>query len=704
MYRYLNYIWVSLFLMGVTISSVYSLDCSNMKRLIDKSIYLHYNEDLKLDKNLIRQGFLGFLDKLDSSRIYYSREDIYSVLIDLSKIDPSRSFDDFCSTLESFSSTYLKKITTSKDLVEKILKSSPSLEDVYSSDISKFIETDSKKIDFVSFNVLVNHRLRPWVKYELILNMNHGYSFLESKTQVLKLYENLEKEVKKIEVGEYFDIFFTCLLGAMDPHSRYQVKLEKDTGRGNGGEEYVGFGIEFDDSNPGRYFVKSLLPNGPAAKSGKIQPADELISITNQDGVNLSVVGVSDDLIDKYMKGAEGSTSILEFNRYYQAVGSTVMARKHKVRLTRSKIPQQDNMVQFGYKGIKSSVMGKDLNIGILRIEQFVYSGEDKKSTSDLVLEALNEMKPRVDACLIDLRGNPGGDVDEAIRILNFFLDSPTNIALLKRHKNSETQELKSSRYTEDKLLNGVFKKPISVIIDQKSASASELFAGAIQDLSRGIILGGQSYGKATMQQINPVKLIPKTFIIKSAEKYYSKKYTLNPYDAKLIVTISRLYRPSGKSLQSVGIVPDIELMLSNELLDKSLEKDRKGSYDEDQIEPRFYDDYDMVNSHIEYLKKLHSYRENDQSLEKLKSQLEEYKKNNDFGSRKSLLYIPQTFDRYDEKIKLKELIDRYVLEESVRISSDYVDSIQKHPEVYKTGSSQDKLEVYRSECNFLNN
>ena len=341
----------------------------------------------------------------------------------------------------------------------------------------------------------------------LFLNLSLGHSYSNNKLyEKIDLFGEVMEKIKQdyvddVDQSEMIDSAINGVLQSLDPYSAYMnpelfKEMQTDT-RG----EFGGLGIEIGMES-GVVKVISPIDDTPAAKAG-IKAGDYIIKINNN-----QVQGKSLMEAVKLMRGPVGTSIKL------------TIVRKNVKKPLEFKITRK--IIEI--KSVNSKVLGKNKNLGYIRLKSFNENSD--KQLLDIIKEF--EKNSKIESYILDLRNNPGGLLTQAINITDFFLDDG-EIVSTKGRKASETRKFFAKKGDEIK------GKPIIVLINQGSASASEIFAGALKDHKRAIILGENSYGKGSVQSI----------------------VSLNN-GGGIRLTISKYYLPSGNSISEIGVAPDI--------------------------------------------------------------------------------------------------------------------------------------------------
>ena len=341
----------------------------------------------------------------------------------------------------------------------------------------------------------------------LFLNLNFTYSYSNNELyEKIDLFGEVLEKIKKdyvddVNQSKMMDSAINGVLQSLDPYSAYMSpelfkEMQTDT-RG----EFGGLGIEIGMES-GVVKVISPIDDTPAAKAG-IKAGDYIVKIGND-----QVQGKSLMEAVKLMRGPVG-TSI-----------------KLTVRRKNVKKPLEFKIIRkvIEIKSVSSEILGKNKNLGYIRLKSFNENSD--KQFLDSIKQFEKNLK--IEGYILDLRNNPGGLLTQAINITDFFLNDG-EIVSTKGRKASETRKFFSKKGDQ---ING---KPIIVLINNGSASASEILAGALKDHKRAIILGENSYGKGSVQSIIPLG-----------------------NGGGMRLTISKYYLPSGDSISEVGVTPDI--------------------------------------------------------------------------------------------------------------------------------------------------
>ena len=497
----------------------------------------------------------------------------------------------------------------------------------------------------------------------------------EIKQILIDRYERRIRRITQRNNEDYFSIIMNNFTDQFDPHSAYlSPKSAEDFDMQMSlSLEGIGalLGIEDDYAK-----VVSLVPGGPAAKSNQLSPDDRIVSIRQAyEEKSTDVVGWRIDEIVKLIRGNAGTEVELEI----LPSKSLESSERKFVTLIREEVQLEEQAAKSKIIVVDSEI--RNYKVGIIELPAFyidfnAWRDRDpnfRSSSRDVedILKLFNQ--ENVDAVLVDLRGNSGGSLYEANKLTGLFVASGATVQVKESSGNI--------RPWGDGRAKQIWKKPVGVLVDRYSASASEIFAGAIQDYKRGIVIGHRTFGKGTVQRLDDLS------------------------DGQIKITESKFYRVSGSSTQAKGIEPDIVLPSTWDIeetgessLDESLPWDtirpirhRKYNLNSFAIQKasenhldRLFNDPNML--YIQKVRKKYDQRKNRKRLslnivEREKDKLDRRSWIlNAENSRRSLLNM-DVFNSYDDLEAFREDIDSdeislendFLLNESKNIIIDYL-------------------------------
>ena len=497
----------------------------------------------------------------------------------------------------------------------------------------------------------------------------------DSKQIIIDRYERRIRRITQRTNEDYFSIIMNNFTSQFDPHSAYlSPKSAEDFDMQMSlSLEGIGalLGIEDDYAK-----VVSLVPGGPAAKSNQLSPDDRIVSIRQAyEEKSTDVVGWRIDEIVKLIRGDAGTEVELEII----PSKSLESSERKFVTLVREEVQLEEQAAKSKIISIDSE--SSNYKVGIIELPAFyidfnAWRERDpnfRSSSRDVenILKSFN--KDNVDAVLVDLRGNSGGSLYEANKLTGLFVASGATVQVKESSGNI--------RPWGDGRAKQIWKKPVGVLVDRYSASASEIFAGAIQDYKRGIVIGHRTFGKGTVQRLDDLSA------------------------GQIKITESKFYRVSGSSTQAKGIEPDIVLPSSWDIeetgessLDESLPWDtirpirhRIYNLNDFAIQRASENHIDRLSSdpNMQYILKIRQKYDLRKNKKELSLNINERKNDkldrrswilNAENARRSLLNI-DTFNTYDDLEAHKEEVDSdeislendFLLNESKNIIVDYL-------------------------------
>lgn len=378
----------------------------------------------------------------------------------------------------------------------------------------------------------------------------------EAREQIKKRMERSMNNKKNHEsTDENFSTFVNSITELMDPHTNYMPPVDKRTFDESMSGEFFGIGAVLKDDD-GKIKIGTIVPGMPVERNGEIKVDDEILKIGEGAAEPVDVTGYAVTDAVKLIRGREKGT---EVRLTIKKADGTVKV----ISLLRDKIKLEDTYA-------KSAVINGSHKVGYIYLPEFYQNFQDRNGAScskDVAKEVEKLKAENVEGIVIDLRSNGGGSLSEVVKMVGLFIEDGPVVQVKSR---DEKQNVLSDR---DKSV--LYSGPLTVLVDQFSASASEIFAAAIQDYKRGIVIGSTStYGKGTVQRSIP--LTPE-----SESPIFSDK---NAEDlGALKLTLQKFYRVNGGTTQLKGVVPDIVLYDRLETL-KFREKDNPAALPWDEI------------------------------------------------------------------------------------------------------------------------
>jgi len=364
----------------------------------------------------------------------------------------------------------------------------------------------------------------------------------EAQEILTSRYKRVIRRLDQINTDDVFETFMNAFAHTLDPHSSYLSPRNSEEYRIQMSLSYFGIGASLQTEDDYVQII-NIIPGGPAAMDGKLKPKDRITGVAQGgDGEMVDVVGWRLDDVVELIRGPKDTVVRLQII----PAGGLPGSGEKEVVLSRGQVKLEEQAAQS--EVIEVPRDGRTWRIGVIEVPSFyrdyrALSNGDKDYTSTTkdVRRLIAELEEEgIDGLVMDLRGNGGGHLTEATALSGLFIDNGPVVQL--RNSNGRVSRLDDP----DPVARVAYEGPLTVLVDRFSASASEIFAAAIQDYNRGVIVGQQTFGKGTVQNLYSLD----QYIKPEGDKGYGQ----------LTMTIGKYYRVTGKSTQHRGVDPDIAL------------------------------------------------------------------------------------------------------------------------------------------------
>jgi carboxyl-terminal processing protease len=411
-----------------------------------------------------------------------------------------------------------------------------------------------KRLKYLTLERLVSlQEQREKSKIDSVINKTDAKLEAEARAGVLKGYDRIYDRIKaKYNDDERFNTFINVITKIMDPHTTYFPPVEKRAFDEQMSGQFYGIGAQLREED-GTIKIAAVMPGSPALKSGQIAVNDVILKVGQ--GGSEEMVDIAGYIIEdavKLIRGGKGT----EVKLLVKKIDGT----------SKLVVIQRDKIVQDETYAKSTIVKEGDKKIGVIYLDDFYINFENPKEprcSDDVAKEIVKLQDEGIDGLIMDLRNNGGGSLQEVIKMVGFFIKTGPVVQVKDKDGNVNVYEDRNP----DVLYNG----PLTVMVNEFSASASEIFAAAIQDYKRGIVVGSSStYGKGTVQRNVPIGK-PLDFFSGLTEFGAVK------------LTFQKFYRVNGGSTQLKGVVPDIILPDMLEYY-KIREKDTKTALPWDEV------------------------------------------------------------------------------------------------------------------------
>ncbi len=515
----------------------------------------------------------NYLNTLDGARLYFTAADIAVINNYRHALDDAFKRGDLRPAFDIFNRYQQRLVERLEYLLAELTKGV----DAFDFTLDDAIELDRSEAPWPADAESVNENWRKRLK-SAVLNMKlNGKADEEIQELLAKRYRNRLKQALQTKSEDAFGLYVNALTSAYDPHTRYFSPRTSQNFKINMSLSLQGIGAVLRSEDEYTSVVR-LVPAGPAAKSGRIKPSDRIVSVgQGRRGPLIDVVGWRLDDVVELIRGPKGSTVRLEVvpDESKEQVAKVVQLMRNTVKL-------EEQAAQK--KVLSLNRDGRTYRVGVVEIQTFyadfkaLKDGDSQyRSTATDVERLIRELDAEgIDGLVVDLRNNGGGSLQEADRLTGLFIRSGPTVQVKPARRQPNIYE-----DVDDGV---VWDGPLAVMVNRLSASASEIFAGAIQDYGRGLVIGSRTFGKGTVQTLVPLNR------------------------GQLKITAAKFYRVSGRSTQHQGVLPDIEfpeIYNAEHIGESTLD----GAMPWDQIQPAAYRQAGGIHRALAFLGSRHTER-----------------------------------------------------------------------------------------------
>ena len=496
-----------------------------MQQLVTELEKSHYNQ-LKYDDSLAAQHLNEYIDALDPRKLYFTAKEIEQFKARSEGLDDEVKRGELVTITDLFSAYHDRRLQRLRDLVDYLPSKIAQLD--FSKDESIIVDAD--RISWATSTEELRGRWRKQFKSD-VLNLKLTDKPLDDIVDTLqKRYAYQLKSAEQVTETDVFSVYANALTSLYDQHTSYfsHRRTENFNIEMSLSLEGIGALLQQDQDYTK---VSRVIPKGPADKQGELQPSDRIVGVAQgSSGEMIDVVGWRLDEVVNLIRGEKGSTVRLEVIPADQYASG----ERREIVIVRNEVKLEEQAATSTIIDVERN--GRALRIGVIDLPTFYIDFDalnrgdpEYRSTTRDVSRLLSELEAEaVDAVLLDLRDNGGGSLREANELTSLFIEYGPSVQI----RHSSEQVWRDGKRRKSAFYDG----PMGVIVNRLSASASEIFAGAIQDYGRGLIIGTQSFGKGTVQTLKPLA------------------------EGQLKITESKFYRISGDSTQHRGIEPDVTL------------------------------------------------------------------------------------------------------------------------------------------------
>ncbi len=537
----------------------------------------HYSRVL-FDDQFSQKVFDAFVEGLDSSKIYFLQSDIDALGAYRNGLDDTLKSGSIDPAFEMYNLYY-------KRLLERLVYAINHVEnslDTVDFSLDESIEIDREEAPYATTTAELDELWRQRVKNSALSLRLANLDIPTIKERLSKRYRTQLSQVLKTNNRDIFQSYLATVASTIDPHTSYFSPRESENFNMGLRLSLQGIGAQLTTEDEYTKVVE-LIKGGPAERGNDLQAGDRIIGIAQGvDGEMKDVIGLRlDDVVDQ-IRGEKDTLVRLNVIPA-EATGET---EAHVVSITRDTVKLEDQSAKK--EVIEVTYNEGTYKVGVIKLPTFYFDFEaasagqpDFKSSTRDVKALLEELKAEgVDAVVMDLRDNGGGSLTEANDLVGLFIDTGNTVQI--RYSGLRNGFVRAYGDGNPEV---TYDGPLGVLVNRASASASEIFAGAIQDYQRGLILGGQTFGKGTVQEIIPMEY------------------------GQVKLTRSKFYRISGASTQHRGVMPDIAFPDRYTAIEEMGESNLDGALPWDTVRPVEYNTYFPLKDLLPNLQTMHNAR-----------------------------------------------------------------------------------------------
>ncbi len=523
----------------------------------------HYLEK-KMDNTLSSIILDKYLKQLDPGKKLFLQSDIASINQYKFRLDDELKRGNLMPAFEIFN-IYL---TRTVDRMDFILESIADWETRFDFNKEESLVIDNELREWPPDETVMKSVWKKDLKNHILTMILDGKENAAITDELKKLYEARKKRFLQTNENDVFQIFMNAVTTSFDPHTQFFPPRASEDFDIHMRLSLEGIGAVLQREYEYTKVVR-LIPKGPADNSHQLMPGDRIIGVgQGENGEIKDTIGQRLDEVVKLIRGPKNTIVRLKI------IPAKKSSTTKTIQIRRDRVKLEDQSAKK--EVIRTNRQGKEMTIGVIEIPTFyidfeAYNRGDKdyKSTTKDVKNLLLELKEeKIDGLIMDLRDNGGGSLREANQLTGLFLKTGPTVQVRGKYQIQR-------QFDDDPEIT--YSGPMIVLINRMSASASEIFAGAIKDYQRGVIVGTRSFGKGTVQHLQPLG------------------------EGKLKLTSAKFYRVSGKSTQHRGILPDLEFPRLYKIEDTG-ESSLDGALPWDTIFRTFYNAYRPLEPLIEKL------------------------------------------------------------------------------------------------------
>ena len=490
--------------------------------------YGHYLPN-ELNDDSSERTLDGYLDLLDPNKIYFTQKDIESFQVYRHKLDDLLKKRDAEVAFDIFK-VFRQRMDERNNLVKKLITKD------FDFTLNESINIDQDKLQWAKDTNEMEERWYKRIKNDKLLQIMAETEVDEIRQNLERRYQRQRDVIFQLKADEVFEWFMNAYAKDLGPHTQYMSHASSENFRINMSLSLEGIGAALT-TDQDYTTINRIIPGGPAEVSGKIDPEDKIVAVGQDDDEKVNVIGWRLMDVVQMIRGDKGTTVSLDIIKHDSPPGTP----PETIKLVRDVIQLEDQAAKLSEVSIPD---GDTTHLfSVISIPSFYSNagaaqngGAKYTATTHDVRQLLEQVKETdSQGLIIDLRGNGGGYLNEAISLTGLFIPQGPVVQVVQ--SNRKRQILKD----EDRSVD--YDGPMVVLVDRYSASASEIFAAALQDYGRAVIIGERSFGKGTVQRVAPLR--------------YGDDVS---HESQVKLTTAQFFRINGGSTQHDGVTPDVIL------------------------------------------------------------------------------------------------------------------------------------------------
>jgi carboxyl-terminal processing protease len=527
------------------------------------------------------------LENLDYEKKFFLQSDVDALNNYRNKIDDEIK-DNSLEFFDKVNNTFIERVNGAEKYYKEILQKP------FSFNGNEEIELDSKKISFAKDEPALRTRWERYLKYRVLAKYEDlkeveekkvkdsanykakDFATLEKEAResITKVQDRYFKRLKKLNDNDRFALFVNSITGSEDPHTDFLPPEDKKRFDEMMSGSFIGIGASLQQTEDGKIKVAAIITGSPSWKQGHLKAEDVIVKVAQGDQVPVDVEGMETDDVVKLIRGPKDTEVRLTVKH---ADGTTEV-----VPIIRGKVDMEDTFA-------KSAIIeNKGKKIGYIYLPEFYAdfngNGSGHSSGRDVANEVIKLKAEHVDGIVLDLRNNGGGSLTDVVDMAGIFIGKGPVVQV--RASGNQSVTLKSQNTAP------IYTGPLAIMVNNGSASASEIMAAAMQDYGRAVIIGTNTFGKGTVQKLVSLDQFVNSSMRDQIIAAFNKaKGGDAQYDGigSLKLTIQKFYRVDGGSTQLKGVTPDIILPDAYEQLDNIGERRDKAALPWDKINAADY-------------------------------------------------------------------------------------------------------------------